>query len=215
MGGRRRCLCFGDHELILIFACSVDISFQATPHHNVEFPRVCKRCKHSHACSHLDVCSRSPGAADWSDRLAYGAGGTVVVCDPHADGTCVVDTLLVGHVGKVNCVRWSHSAESEHGENQQGHPVTKGLVSGGVDGCVIIWGPLPPSIGATSSSKAAASAGSAGHGSDINGGWETWGARAVLKGHTQPVTCVDALSSSSDVVSLVCSGSADGKSMYK
>ena len=210
MGGRCRCLCFWDHGLILIFACSVDISFLATPLNSL----VCVQMVQTFSCI-LIICFRSPGAADWSDRLAYGAGGTVVVCDPHADGTCVVDTLLVGHVGKVNCVRWSHSAESERGENQRGHPMTKGLVSGGVDGCVIVWGSLPPSKSTTSSSKAAASAGSAGHGSDINGGWETWGARAVLKGHTQPVTCVDTLSSPSDVVSLVCSGSADGKSMYK
>lgn len=165
------------------------------------------------SCSRLDVVCRSPGAADWADRLAYGAGGTVVVCDPHADGTCVVDTLLVGHVGKVNCVRWSHSSETDLGE--KGHPVTTGLVSGGVDGCVIVWGPRLPSRSTISSSEASASAKSAGHGNEIDGGWETWEARAVLKGHTQPVTCVDALSSPSDAVSLVCSGSADGKSMHK
>jgi WD40 repeat protein len=165
---------------------------------------------HGHAHTTLPLAARSPGSADWAAQLAYGAGGTVVVCDPRADGTCPVSTLLVGHVGKVNCVRWFRSSSQDGGADggagagagagdARTSPVVSRLASGGADASVIVWGPPPSDDDAATAPSSPSSS------------WKSWGVRAVLKGHTEPVTCVDALSMGSDGHSLVCSASADGE----
>ncbi|CAI8001653.1 Elongator complex protein 2 [Geodia barretti] len=78
-------------------------------------------------------CSRTPHAVDWSGSgtVAYAAHETVALAREAEEGRgpARVFATLQGHSGRVNCVRWIPSLSSLSAE----------LVSGGVDGKIIVW----------------------------------------------------------------------------
>lgn len=89
---------------------------------------------------------------------------------------------LVGHTGKVNCVRWAPSSATTS------EPSTSYLFTGSADKTVRVWawhGARPDDACGLPSAASGAAGAAAKEG--------PWRCVAVLQGHEAPVTCLAAL----------------------